>query len=580
MSTIDGSVNLATTFALLAFAVATNVDGTVNLQTQVLLIADGDYGNSSSAAFETRTSLDASGAYIAGGAASFQTLTKLSAIGAANTVYLGRPVFNLDVNWANAIKKKFDYNLRSKSLAFALPRFEQLQEFTVQGIEFTALLETAAKIAAFDQLTEQLRGRLNGFWMPSPFESFQIVAGLDASTFQIKEQGLSGYIADHPSVHFIFTKLDQTAQCSEVLSVVVSAPGTGRETVTLTAPLSSAVDETWDCAKLLYVRLSSDEEQGEFEVDNFQHRKMEVIELPTEYAQIETGQTPVYLYEFSLIIPDEPTYFWRFTGLNEDVQSLGNTFTSFPMVHSGLRYSMTSDRPDVQLKTWFDTASPLSLFVPFSLPLPLWVQIYETTYSALDTVTTIFYGRVDRVQAEGKLLNAHVSGFLESLKQKFPRFLIQPRCNYTLFDASCGLSKASFETAVFLQNDSAAPGDIVGRRIKVTSQGGATVERFTGALFNAFSLGWIRTGTGINTEIRTIRQSSAEEGGEIILRINMPFNHAVVGQTAKLYPGCNGSREHCKYVFKNWRRWGGHVTPLTNPAVKALDQVVAKPNKK
>jgi hypothetical protein len=63
--------------------------------------------------------------------------------------------------------------------------------------------------------------------------------------------------------------------------------------VTLDAAVS--VDATWLAYRLRYVRLASDIEKGRFIVENRMAREIRVVELPEEYAVIETQRAPVWL---------------------------------------------------------------------------------------------------------------------------------------------------------------------------------------------------------------------------------------------------------------------------------------------
>ena len=209
------------------------------------------------------------------------------------------------------------------------------------------------------------------------------------------------------------------------------------------------------------------------------------------------------------------------------------------------------------------------------------MRIYETTYAAPASDTVIFFGRVDRAPAEGKLVTAKCSGFVESLRQKFPRFLIQPRCNYHLFDENCTLDKTKFAVMVLLHNSDDSPGQILGRPVKVTRNTAQFPDRFTGAPFGYFAGGFLVTGTGQQRELRSIKQSSTDTPtGDMILRLNAPLNYATDGDEAIAYPGCDGLSNTCKQKFKNFRRWGGHVVPQHNPTVSAVPAQSAHGNKK
>jgi hypothetical protein len=81
--------------------------------------------------------------------------------------------------------------------------------------------------------------------------------------------------------------------------------------------------------RLRYVRLASDIEKGRFIVENRMAREIRVMELPEEYAAIETNRAPVWLYTFWIETPGGNTY-WRYTSYADNLTSNGNVFTSFP----------------------------------------------------------------------------------------------------------------------------------------------------------------------------------------------------------------------------------------------------------
>src|SRR5207253_3889770 len=116
--------------------------------------------------------------------------------------------------------------------------------------------------------------------------------------------------------------------------------------------------------------------------------------------------------------------------------------------------------------------------------------------------------------------------------------------------------------------------------IKVTASNPGSPNRFTGAAFNAFSLGYMETGTGADYQIASIKQSSAESGGAMLLRLARPLQSAVTGQSAVIYMGCDGATNTCRYVFNNYRRNGSHVVPLVNPALNAIQPDQSNQNKK
>lgn len=496
------------------------------------------------------------------------------------TTYLSRPVFDLDINWAATPKKMFSYDLRELSLAFAAPRFERLQSHTSQAIEFELPLDTESKLAAWDEFTEALSGRLSGFWFASPFAALGILPDVSANDqFLIRNQGFQIWCQDHPCQHLVFTKRGQAPQFARIrVTDPVQATADGRERVFLEDAVATVVDETWDCCKLLYVRLASDEETAESYGEGRQVRTVRVIELPTEYAQIESGQVPVYLYEFA-IVNGGVTQLYRQTGLNQDIASHGSSFHSFSVAHRDLVKSLRADREELVLESWHEEGNPLSLFIPFKLPAPLWVRVYETTFADPETRTLIFTGKVLSVGNEGRKLTAKCAGVLDVLGRRFPRFYIQPRCNHFVYDAHC---KATLNQC---------GGNIrflSGRFVKVDLSSPPFPNRPESAEFNFFGLGWVEVGSGATFERRSILQSSAltkyqtgPDRWEMALNLDRPFDHAIVGNLMQLIPGCDGSYVACVTKFGNGARYGGFDNiPTTNPSVRAMKADNPSGNKK
>lgn len=486
--------------------------------------------------------------------------------------YLGRPFFNFPVNWATAPAQQCSYNLNEIQLGFAIPRMEPLQLNTAQGFQFSILLENETAISAFDDFVDGTFGRLTGFWIASPFDAFEILgAGGDANHFYIRNQGLAAFFEDHSCRQLSFTK-NGAVIFGKITSVLATLDN--RELVGVEPdPFAwTAIDETWDCNKLLYVRFDADGEDADFIADNVQTRSLSLVELPNEYEEIETGQVPVYLYEFFIQVSDGLVY-WRLTGLNEDVVSGGITFTSSPIEHGALTESVTQDQDNFEIFSVYETGNPLAQFFPFTLPRSLWVTVYEIDYSSPDVRRTIFSGDVEKIALKGKRITATCSSITTALGRRFPRFQIQPRCNYFLFSAPCGLNKEDFRYDIVIQTS-------VGKRVTVGLSAAPTDNHFTGAPANYFALGWLETGSGQQTEIRGIDVSSAEGDGQITLTLSSPLNFWSEDAVGKIYPGCDGAAATCDTKYNNFRRWGGHVMSPTNLSVRAMQAETANGNKK
>ncbi len=486
------------------------------------------------------------------------------------STYLSRPVFDFPKNWAKEIPHAFEYSLRARVLGFASPVYERLQSHTVQGFDFDILLETEALIDDFTIFCDACKGRLNGFWIQSPFSEFRIKSGISGTQFKIEQRGLADTWTEHSSVHLIFRKAGETDQYAAISAVTNGLDGT--ETVTIDA-LSPAVDETWDCYKLLYVRFADDVERATFEAENVQTRHVKVIELPTEYEAIETGQRPVYLYDFWMVTPSGEVH-WRFTSLNENVTSNANVYTSRQIDHDGWKKSIMDGADELTVKTIWADWNPLRLMVPFKAPMNIYLRVSETTYSAPDTVEVLFTGIADKTQAKGTLLTSRFTSFAERIGRRFPMFMIQQPCNYQLFSTPCGVSNTVYSVPVVLET-------LRGRTVILSKGGGASTPNvFDDAAQNYFAYGYLETGTGENYEVRTVNFSEAETGGAISVQVNKDFAFAAVTQTGRLYAGCDKTFTTCFEKFANVRRFGGHNPVPKNLTVKAVEQQQANGNKK
>jgi hypothetical protein len=353
-----------------------------------------------------------------------------------------------------------------RKLGEAAPRIAPLQQHVIEIHAVTLLLETDAKIQIFDDFTAALAGRLNGFWLPKPMAVVEIVGNVAATQFTIRNQNLRDTWQEGVPLHFYFRKAGQAAKAAKVTAVALS----GSDEL-VTVDVSVSVDETWEAMRLAYVRLASDEEEGEFEADGLQVRRLRVEELTAEYTSLELGITPVWLYRFYTKVRGGAIgESWHFTSLDQNVASTLNgtiastSFLSKPMTHGGLRRTLKADREDTTLKTFWEAGSPLLKFLPLDLLQPLWVEIHETTLAAPNTTTVLFIGEVRRPTINGSEISAPCAGLLDVLGRQFPRPTIGPRCNNFLFDPGCGLNKASFGKAATILTISDTKVIVTGRR--------------------------------------------------------------------------------------------------------------------
>lgn len=486
--------------------------------------------------------------------------------------YSSRPVFDQEIDWASEPSGRYRYDLKELDIGWLSPRYERIQKSTVQGFDVKVLLEDEGKLDDFEAFVDLLSGRLQGFWFPSPYSEIKIDSGVNSTQFKIEHQGWEAFWGDHPSQHLIFEKDDQ-----RLFAKVTAVSDNYDGTETATIDQAHTIDETWTARKLLYARMASDEEEAEFLADNVQERRLRIVELPEEYAQAETGQRPVYLYHFWIYIPatgEQVDYY--FTSLNVDIESNGQTYTSQPIEHAGHRDTVTGEDTNLQVRAVYDSWNPLAQFLPFSMPAPLWMEAIETTYGSPDTTTKLFTGRVQKVDLEGRSIRAEVANIIDALGRRFPKMMIQPRCNWFLFSTPCGVNSDNYKAEVTLTT-------VIGTRIDVDAQSPVNPDgddNYSGAEANYFTFGYMVTGSGSETEIRSIIKSSEEWSGEMGLWINTPLRFATQGQAATIFAGCDKAGTTCDNKFDNFKRWGGHVVAPRNPTIEAMENERASGNKK
>lgn len=488
-------------------------------------------------------------------------------------LYLDRPVFEFPINWADALNKAFVYDLNELSLGYGAEIFTSLQLHTTQGFQFSLDLTTEGQLDAFDDFFSALTGRLVGFWLPSPFEAMQVVAGISSTQFTIQDQKLVDSWQDHSSIYLFFVREGFVSKGAKITAVV--ALGGGLERVTIDTALADWANLFTPAAgvfKLHYVRLSSDVEQGKFVAEGWMKRSVRVIELPTEYTTIETGEKKIFLFHFWCAAPMD--YHWRYTNFAADVVSGNKLFSKLAIECGGLKRGMKADSEGVQITTAYDANCPFALFLPIPFSRPMNVEVFETTFGDPDTTAALFTGRVRVVEDRGESLQGNCDSWAAILNRKTPRMLYQKECNNYLFDpATCRALRAHFETTGLFHTVASTSSTVV-----------LTLDFPTDKrkVANYFAQGFLETGAGINFEVRTILSSSWNAGtSRLTITINAPLYHAAAAAPLQLIPGCDGSVTTCREKFNNFGNFGGFVDiPVDNLSLKAVEAKVSQGDKK
>ena len=486
--------------------------------------------------------------------------------------YVTRPVFQFETDWSDAPTKQFRFDLREIELGFGAEYFATLQTHVVQGYALNLTLRDAAEVQAFDDFFAALAGRLQGFWLPTPFEAVEIVTADDATHFYIADQNLRATFEDHPDIYLLLSRAGDVRAAK--IAAVASASG-GRERVTLTAALANAATTADTVCRLHYVRLATDEESGVFLAEGIQTRELRVVELPHEYEAFETGQSPIWLYRFSCSAPRETV--WCYTSFAAGVVSGNVLFEAFPMTHRGLKKSAKLDNETLDIEAKFDAAHPLALFLPLPLTKPLNVEVLKVTLADPETQERVFNGTVRTVEDQGEKLIAHCDSWLAVLKRKVPRMAIQKECNYMVFeDRTCKVPRWRFETTgtvTAVENTTSLP------YILLALDNAASPKFADWMSDDWFAQGFIEAGFGSAYQVRGIISSLAV-AGELKLELNAPLDIEVGSQVA-LVPGCDGLAATCQAKFNNFDNFGGFLAvPQKNLSLQAMDAIVSQGGKK
>lgn len=153
-------------------------------------------------------------------------------------------------------------------------------------------------------------------------------------------------------------------------------------------------------------------------------------------------------------------------------------------------------------------------------------------------VVNLFTGVVSDVSAGSGRVTLNVSSDLIYLNAAFPKNYFLPQCNHALFDAGCGLSKASYATA----------GSADSSTVTTITDAGLTQAA------GYFAQGYVVITSGANAGLtRSVKDFS---GGVLTLLYPLPAACAA-GDTFTVYPGCDKTQATCRDKFANLSHFRG-----------------------
>lgn len=146
-------------------------------------------------------------------------------------------------------------------------------------------------------------------------------------------------------------------------------------------------------------------------------------------------------------------------------------------------------------------------------------------------------------------LQFSVKSDLDVLSVQMPRDLYQPSCKNTLFDMRCGLIREEHAVLASVDQDSSLSRIV------------CNIAKPQGY----FTQGVVEFTAGLNAGIkRTIR---LHENGSLLLTLPLT-QMPEVGETIKVYPGCDKTMDTCSIRFNNLERFRGEpFVPVPETAV-------------
>lgn len=470
--------------------------------------------------------------------------------------YLSRPVWTFPTDWSQGPAQEWAYDLREVQLGFGSPDFGPLQRHVVRGWTLSIWLDSPADIAAFESFLDSTQGRTTGFWLPAQQVISTIAAGASTTQFDVRSVGLADTWSDDACTHLLLTAPDGT-QTAVAITAAATVGDVDRLTVSPALPSTPA--RTWSVHRLLYVRLTDDNEAAEVVAEGRQRRSVRVVELPEEYSAAVTGQSPVFLYRFFQVI-EGVEQSWRYTSFAEAITSGGETFAPMNLTHGTILRSTRADREEVTVDTMLRANAPWGLSLPAPSQWPLWVEILQAEFADPDATTVLFTGRESgSPRFEGRRVRMRFASWLDSLDARVPHMLFGPRCPYALFDSrTCGVDPAPHEMTGTIDL-------ITGLQLILSDLSGTPTA-------NQFAGGVLYTGSGADREVRTIMTSTAiDTDGRMALTLSAPIRRAVATDGVTLRPGCNKTFDDCVTRYANNRFGGTPFVPRTNLAVKAVE---------
>lgn len=411
-------------------------------------------------------------------------------------------------------------------------------------------------------------GSVQPFWLPTHLADLRLAADTSAGSPTVQLSGSPAALGGNRFLHFVSPggsasrEILETTEGPPATATLATSPGVFRavetsiSTLALVRLVRPLLNVRWETPAVAAARVDFREVPPEY-----------VLPSSESYSTLGALSRRAFLYRFSA-----GPEVWTFTSFERAIEHEDVFYEVRPIDHGDIREGLNLERDEVTIRTRTFAGNPLLRFLPFRLETPLRLEIFEGTIpevgSDLGTLHRVFVGEVVSVETDGPFLTARVSAFGNLFERRLPRWLIQPTCNWAVYDTACGLDRIAWKrTAEVL--DAFTPNS---HRLLVRALGAGA----SAIPAHAFAGGWLEYEIEEGpTGSRTILDSTAANGsGDLELSLASDLHPwPEVGQEITIFPGCDGRRETCQTVFANYVRFGGFpFMPVGNPSMVKMPQ--------
>lgn len=238
------------------------------------------------------------------------------------------------------------------------------------------------------------------------------------------------------------------------------------------------------------------------------------------------------------------TQAWYYTSADHPISYGGHTYT--PAAIKRGEINKESELNKVQLDLTFPIVDFAKKYVVTAPVYRTLVTIY--LYQDSSNVFVAFEGEVTQISLSENYTCTVTLDEYTAIDTKLPRLLISPACNHVLFDANCGLTKATWKVPVVVET--------------ILSSCSFESSTLGGYPDNYFM-------QGVAEFESDLRMVTSHIGVQAYL--HSPFVDLEVGDTVNFYPGCDKSPEMCDDKFSNLTHYlGCPYVPRKNPVLFGL----------